>query len=277
MRRRGAHHLSRLLAAITAFMQLGWRQAISYPLGFLMNQLSNFLPVFIFFFVSRLVQSPGEGFGRDYFSSVVIGLIGVKLLDTGLRGFGLQVDVAINRGWLEMFLVEPIRWRFIPIAMSQWPIAQGLFAVLTMFGIALLLGAEFSAAGIPEALLIGTLGLVAGLAIGTLSAAVKVLAKSGDPVLHVYTLAAQLFSGVYFSIEDLPGPLKLLSFLLPHTYVVQGLRRVLLPDGALLRGASSSSMIWTLLIFSVVAYPVAIWIWGRALEYGRELGVLSGY
>lgn len=275
--RRKDRHLSRLLAASSAFMQLGWRQAVSYPLGFLMNQLSILLPVVIFFYVSRLVRTPGQGFGQDYFSSVVIGLIGIKLLDSGLRGFGMQVDIAINRGWLEMFLVEPVRWRFLPIAMAQWPIAQGVFGVVTMIGLTLLLGAEFTWSGVPLALVIGGLGLVAGLAIGTLSAAVKVLAKSGDPVIHLYTLAAQLFSGVYFSIDDLPGFLRWLSFLLPHTYVIQGLRRVMLPDGAQLDGVATSSVIWTLLILSVVAYPLAIWIWGRALEYGRELGVLSGY
>jgi ABC-2 type transport system permease protein len=274
---RDDRNLARLWAAITAFMQLGWKQAISYPLAFIMNQVSTLLPVIIFFFVSRLVANPGQGFGGDYFSSVMIGLIGLKLLDTGLRGFGMQVDIAINRGWLEMFLVEPVRWRFLPIAISQWPIAQGLFSVATMLGLTLLLGADFTSSGIPAALLIGLLGTVAGLAIGTLSAAVKVLAKSGDPVLYLYTLSAQLFSGVYFSIDSLPGFLRPLSFLLPHTYVIQGLRRVMLPDGESLPGLSSGSIIWTLAIFSIVGYPLAIWTWGRALEYGRKLGVLSGY
>lgn len=275
--RRNDRSLARLWAAVTAFMQLGWKQAISYPLAFVMNQVSTLLPVMIFFFVSRLVDNPGRAFGSDYFSSVMIGLIGVKLLDTGLRGFGMQVDIAINRGWLEMFLVEPVRWRFLPIAISQWPIAQGLFSVAMMTGLTLLLGAEFTPAGIPAALLIGLLGTVAGLAIGTLSASVKVLAKSGDPVLYLYTLSAQLFSGVYFSIDSLPAFLRPLSLLLPHTYVIQGLRRVLLPDGAELPGLSSQSITWTLAVFAVVGYPVAIWTWGRALEYGRKLGVLSGY
>ena len=275
--RRNDRHLARLWAAVSAFMQLGWKQAVSYPLAFAMNQLSTLLPVVIFFFVSRLIADPGRGFGSDYFSSVMVGLIGLKLLDTGLRGFGMQVDIAINRGWLEMFLVEPVRWRFLPIAISQWPIAQGMFSVAVMLGLTILLGADFTASGIPASLLIAVLGTVAGLAIGTFSAAVKVLAKSGDPVLYLYTLAAQLFSGVYFSVDSLPSFLQPLSFLLPHTYVIQGLRRVLLPDGAELPGLSSGTIIWTLAIFAVVGYPLAIWTWGRALEYGRKLGVLSGY
>jgi ABC-2 type transport system permease protein len=274
---KSSHLLRRLWEASDAFLRLGWRQAISYPLGFFMSQVSNFLPILIFFFVSDLVTRPGQTFGGDYFSSVVIGLIGVKLLDSGLRGFGAQMDVAINRGWLEMFLVEPVRWRFLPIAMSQWPNFLGVFAVATMLALALALGATFDPSGIPIALAIGALGMFAGLAIGTMSAAIKVLAKSGDPILLLYTLMAQLFSGVYFPVDRLPGGLRWMAYLFPHTYVIQGLRKALLPDGAELAGPSATSTVLTLLIFSVVAYPLAIWIWGRALEYGRKLGVLSGY
>jgi ABC-2 type transport system permease protein len=274
---RGSHHVGRLWEASAAFFSLGWRQAISYPLGFFMSQISNFLPILIFFFVSDMVTRPGQSFGGDYFSSVVIGLIGVKLLDSGLRGFGAQMDIAINRGWLEMFLVEPVRWRFLPFAMSQWPNFLGVFAVATMLALALALGASFEPSGIPMALAIGALGMFAGLAIGTMSASIKVLAKSGDPVLLLYTLMAQLFSGVYFPVDRLPTALRWLSYLFPHTYVIQGLRKALLPDGAELAGPSSLATVMTLLIFSVLAYPLAIWIWGRALEYGRKLGVLSGY
>jgi ABC-2 type transport system permease protein len=274
---RNTHQVRRLWEASDAFLRLGWRQAISYPLGFFMSQISNFLPIFIFFFVSDLVTRPGRTFGGDYFSSVVIGLIGVKLLDSGLRGFGAQMDIAINRGWLEMFLVEPVRWRFLPIAMSQWSNVLGVFAVATMVALALALGATFEPSGIPIALAIGALGILAGLAIGTMSAAIKVLAKSGDPILLLYTLIAQLFSGVYFPVESLPGGLRWVSYLMPHTYVIQGLRKALLTDGAELAGPSSFSALMSLLIFTVLAYPLAIWIWGRALEYGRKLGVLSGY
>lgn len=273
----GAHLISRLWGASDAFLRLGWRQAISYPLGFFMSQISNFLPILIYFFVSDLVTQPERAFGTDYFSAVVIGLIGVKLLDSGLRGFGTQMDVAINRGWLEMFLVEPVRWRFLPIAMSQWPNAQGVFAVITMALLGIVLGAHFELSGIPIALAIGALGMIAGLAIGTMSAAIKVLAKSGDPVLLLYTLMAQLFSGVYFPVENLPDGIRWVSYLMPHTYVIQGLRKALLADGPALPGPSSLSIVVTLLVFSVLAYPLAIWIWGRALEYGRKLGVLSGY
>lgn len=270
-------HLTRLWGINDAFLRLGWRQAISYPLGFAMSQIGTLLPVLIFYFVSRMVEQPGRGFGQDYFTSVVIGLIGVKLLDTGLRSFGSQIDVAINRGWLEMFLVEPVRWRFLPVAMSLWPVAQALFGIGAIVVLTVALGADFDINGVPLGLVIGALAMISGLAIGTLSAAVKVLAKSGDPLLYLYTLAAQLFSGVYFPVEDLPGYVRWVSFLLPHTYVVHGLRKVMLPDGAELLGPTEGLVIWVLVAFSIVAYPLAIWIWGRALEYGRQLGVLGGY
>jgi hypothetical protein len=30
-------------------------------------------------------------------------------------------------------------------------------------------------------------------------------------------------------------------------------------------------------IFSLVFYPIALWVFGRILDYGRKIGALSGY
>lgn len=254
-----------------AFFRLGLQQELSYPLGFITSQLSALLPVFIFYFVAQLVDRP------DYFTFVMVGLIASKFLDAGVRGFSTEIDIAINRGWLEMFLVEPVHWRLLPVSMVQWRAIQGLINAGLMAGIAMVLGARFDWRQAPLALAIVTLGLAAGLAIGTLSASLKVLAKSGDPVLFLYGLAVQLFSGVYFPIDILPGPLRALSWLIPHTYVIMALRRAMMPEGSVLTGLEVTDALWALIAFCAVVFPLALWIYGRALELGRKLGVLSGY
>jgi hypothetical protein len=32
-----------------------------------------------------------------------------------------------------------------------------------------------------------------------------------------------------------------------------------------------------LLVFIAVVYPIAMWLYGRSLEYGRKMGLLAGY
>lgn len=253
-----------------AFFRIGLQQDLSYPLGFATSQLSSLLPVFIFYFVAHQFARPG------YFSFVLIGLIATRLLDAGVRGFSTEMDVAINRGWLEMFLVEPLRWRLLPISMVQWRAMQGLVNALLMSLLGIAFGARFTWSGIPVALVIGGLGLIAGLAIGTLSASLKVLAKSGDPIIFLYGLAAQIFGGVYFEVETLPDAIQWVSWLIPHTYVIAALRHALTPGQAAGTIAPGTAVI-ALAGFCVVVFPLSLWLYGRALEYGRKLGVLGGY
>ena len=261
----------RSLQVAGAFFRLGLQQELSYPLGFITNQFSALLPVFIFYFVSRLVEQP------DYFSFVIIGLLASRFMDTGVRGFSTEIDIAINRGWLEMFLVEPVHWRLLPISMVQWRAVQGVVNALLMAAIGVALGARFRTDQLWAALLIVALGLVAGLAIGTLSASLKVLAKQGDPILFIYGLLVQIFSGVFFPVDELPSALQWISWLIPHTYAVAALRNVLMPEGSDLPSMSSNTAMLALTGFCVIVFPLSLWLYGRALEYGRKLGVLSGY
>lgn len=254
-----------------AFFRLGLQQELSYPLGFVTNQLSALLPVILFYFVARQFDRP------DYFTFVVIGLIATRFIDAGVRGFSTEMDIAINRGWLEMFLTEPVHWRLLPISMVQWRAVLGMVNAGLMAGVGTLLGAKFDWSMGWLALLIVALGLIAGLAVGTLSASLKVLAKSGDPILFIYGLAAQIFSGVYFPVETLPPYLRWISWLIPHTYVIGALRTVIAPESNQLAALAPSQALYALLIFTVIVFPLAMWAYGRALEYGRKLGVLGGY
>lgn len=260
-----------------AFMRLGFRTAISYPLGFTINQSTAVVPAFIYYFVAKLVPSQSSEVGGDYYTFVIIGLVGVQMLNVGLQSFSMQIDGAITRGWFEMILVEPVRWRLLPFGMAQWPVVLAFVRSFLIVSISVLLGASYAVSGIPSAIPILLLGIGLGLALGILFAGVKVLAKSGDPVLPLYSMAAQVFSGVYFPIEVLPGWLQPLSFAIPHTYVIAALRRALMPAGAELPGMGPTEAIGVLTVANLVLFPLALWAFGRAMEYGRKLGVLGGY
>src|SRR5690606_10940503 len=110
-----------------------------------------------------------------------------------------------------------------------------------------------------------------------LGASVKVLSKRSDPVLALYTIAASILSGAFYPVELLPGWLQAISWTIPHTYVMQALRRLLMPQGDVLPGPDTSVAIVALIVFCAVAYPIALWTFGKALEYGRKIGALSGY
>lgn len=276
--RRGVRaRLRRTLGVMGAFFRLGWLTAIAYPLNFAMSYITVLMPAIIYFFVAKLVDNQGARVGDDYYTFVIVGLVGVQVLDAGLRTLGTEVQLAINRGWFEMILVEPIRWRLIPFGLVQWPIIRILVGVSVLVTASVFLGAEYNVKGIPAALLVIVLGISAGLTIGILSTGLKVLAKAGDPLLSLYMLAAQVLAGTFFPIEILPGWLRPISWLLPHTHVISSLRRALMPAGDAMPGLELGPTILILVAFNVVFMPIAVFLFGRGLEYGRKLGVLSGY
>lgn len=259
-----------------AFLDMGLSTGINYPLDFAMSSLRPLVPVVTFFFVAQLVTG-GPSVGGDYYSFVVIGVLVTEALQGALGGFSHEVQSAVQQGRFEMLLVEPLRWRILPFGLAGWPIiSRATFAGLAAI-VAMMLGAEFRWAELPVALLLFLMGLGACLAIGVLSGAIGVLSKRSDPVLTLYALAAGILSGVAFPLELLPDPVRALSWVVPHTYAIAGMRRVLLPGGASLPGPTLEQAIQGLTIFNIVVFPIVLWLFGRIMEAGRRTGVLSGY
>lgn len=269
--------LARLRRITGAFLWMGFKQELAYPLSLAMETAGSLLPAVMFFFVAKIVDRSGPSVGGDYYTFVVIGIMAMRMLSAGLQGFGRELQRAVNQGRFEMLLLEPISWRFLPLGMTVWMAIERLVSTIAIFGVSLLLGARYDWPSLGIGLLILSLGLSASYAIGILSGSVMVLAKRSDPVVTLYTLAATILSGPFFPVDVLPGPLRTLSWVIPHTYVISGLRKVLMPQGETVAGLPVGETLLALIALNLVVFPLVLWIFGRSLEVGRRLGVLSGY
>ena len=165
-----------------AFFRMGWNYSTNYPLGFWLGQVSQLLPVVIFYFISQL-SVDSAAVGGDYYTFVILGFVGMMIMAPGVNGLSYELEAAMINGHWEMLLVEPVPWRLLPFTMVVWPTGLRLLLIMVMVVISTLLGAVYDPSGLGVALLILVLGLGTGLAIGVLSSSVKVLAKKGDPVL----------------------------------------------------------------------------------------------
>ncbi len=260
-----------------AFFQLAVRDSLNYPLALVMHGLSAFVPVITFSFVAELVNNDGPDVAYDYYTFVVLGVAAMTLLGVTLNAFGSAMLSFVTQGQLEMFLVEPVPWRALPFVMLPWPLVENVATVMIMLVVSIPLGADYVASGIPAAILIVVMGLLATLTVGILGASIKVISKRSDPVLQLYTIAASVLSGAFFPLELLPSWVRSFSWVIPHTYVIQALRRVLMPQGEVLPGPTALQAVGALALFALVMYPVALWTFGRSLDYGRKIGALSGY
>ena len=96
--------------------------------------------------------------------------------------------------------------------------------------------------------------------------------ERGAQMAFVLQSVLLLVSGVYYSIDVLPGWMQVLSHLSPATYAIDGVRRGLIdgvPVGQLVGD------IWPLIVMGIVLIPFGLWAFGRAERYAKRTGKLK--
>jgi len=81
-----------------------------------------------------------------------------------------------------------------------------------------------------------------------------------------------LVSGVYYSIDILPGWMQAISHFSPATYALDGVRKGLI-DGVPLTQLWGD--IWPLLVMGTLFIPFGLWAFGRAEKYAKRTGKLK--
>lgn len=258
-----------------AFLRVDLIEEINYPLTLVMQLLGVIVPLIPFFFISELVGD-SRATGGDYFTFTVIGLALTATLTGAMSGFGSSLQRAFQRGTMEVFLVEPVPWTTLPLAMNQWTLMFGALSGLLIFGVGWLMGASYVVAGIPVAIVIAILGIISSTAIGICSAAILLLTLKSAPLIRLYSLAASLLAGSIFSVSQLPDWARYISYVLPHTYVINATRTALMEDPGTFEMSTNTAIV-ALVIFNVVFLAGGFYMFRKALELSRKMGTLGGY
>ena len=96
--------------------------------------------------------------------------------------------------------------------------------------------------------------------------------ERGSQMTFVLQSLLLLVSGVYYSVEILPGWMQVIARFSPATYILEGVRQALIdgvPVGSLLH------LVWPLVVMAVVLIPVGAWAFGRAERYAKRTGKLK--
>ena len=96
--------------------------------------------------------------------------------------------------------------------------------------------------------------------------------ERGAQMAFVLQSVLLLISGVYYSIDVLPGWMQVLSHISPATYVLDGVRKGLI-DGSGVGPLVGD--VWPLALMGVVLIPTGIWIFGIAERYAKRTGKLK--
>lgn len=259
----------KVVETLGAYIRLDLVEEWMFPATSVMRYIAAVFPVLLFFFQSNFL-----GANHDVFGVMLIGTAVTAGLQDALTQLTARLNFAMERGTLETYLVEPVPWVLIPLAMNIWrSFTGGLLACFMVF-LGWLLGLPINPSGIPLALVALFLGVFACNALGTLAASFLILFKRGDPVVMLFSLAAGVLGGALFPVSVLPEWIRWASYLVPHTYVISAERQLLMPNppaGELDVGFC----VMMLVVLSAVLMTGGLFVFDRSLRLARRLGILS--
>lgn len=269
-------HFFRVAAA---FIKRDWYVETSYRLAFLMDLVSIFFSVAVFYFVGELIGTQAlpflEEFGGDYFAFVLVGIAFSRYFGVGISSFANNLRQAQTTGTLEAMLVTPTSLSTIILSSSLWNFGFATVQVLAYLLLGwLFLGVQIGHANLLAAGLILGLSIVVFCSLGILAASFVMVLKRGDPITWFFNASFTLLGGVYYPITILPEWMQTLSNLLPVTYGLRAMRH------ALLQGAGLVALLPDLIpltLFGIFLLPVSLLVFRKAVLRARQDGSLTHF
>lgn len=266
-----------LLRRVRAFVVRDFQLAISYRVEFVMRIVSILGVVTTLYFISGIFTGATNARFTQWGNPLAAWLTGLAVLNyfmTGFSGLANAIRQEQMQGTLESVLLTPIGLFNVIVSSSAWDYVQATFySSLYLFFGWVFFGVEYRGSFL-LALLFLVLTTMVLSCLGILSASFAMVFKRGDPFAIFLGAGSALFSGVFFPREMLGDTVGKISKVLPPTYGLDGIRRVLIEGQTL---GQAKGPFFVLLIFLAVLAPISMWVFGRAVRRAKRDGSLIQY
>jgi len=269
----------RPLAVVGASLRREWQVTRSYKLPFVMSGIQLVASVASFYFLSKVV-GPGvdHSFGgqlRDgYFAFAVLGTSLLSIVSVMLTSFAGRLRSDQTTGTLEALLMTPSpAWLTVPAGAAYQLAFAAVSAGISIALAAGLFGLRFTVRPMGMvALVVLLLGAFVGFAaLGVAFTGFVMVFKRGQGVIALVVTGLSLLGGVLYPLGVLPGPLRAVADWVPFTWALLALRNVLIDGGA------PWGRVVQLWIAALVAVPISLAVFERALRRARRGGTLAQY
>lgn len=267
--------MKQALRTIWAFLVRDAMIALSYRLAFGLRLISILFMVSVLYFLSQLIGSnPALQAYGGYLPFAAIGLAVASYFQTGFSSFANAIRSEQMMGTLEALLMTPTKIPRIVIASSVWDFFWAtLTAIIYIVAASLLYDVKLQGNPLLAIVLLLLTTLVFA-SLGVLSASFIMVFKRGDPIGFLIGSVSTLLGGVVYPVSLLPPWLQKVSYLLPITYGLDGLRGILL-NGESLRAVWPELTV--LLGFASVSVPLSLFCFKRAVLRAQREGSLLQY
>jgi ABC-2 type transport system permease protein len=158
------------------------------------------------------------------------------------------------------------------IGMGIFAVAYGLVRSAMLFVVMVaFFGLSLPNADYVTALILLGLASVSFIGIGMMTAVLPLISpEKGTQLGFIAQGMLLVVSGVYYSVEVLPGWMQWLSKISPATYALRGMRAAIL-EGKGLAWAD----VWPLIVIGAVSIPLGLAIFGAGERYAKRHGKLK--
>ncbi len=275
-------------AALTADMQVMLHTAASrcriywrYPLAFMAAVLYPLVLALLPILLGRAAGGAAAGAAfasrvgtSDYEPYMLIGANLFALVTRAIWDVAFWLRGEQNSGTLESWFLAPTSPLAVLAGVAFWSAAHSLAASALSFGVGcVVFGVNPAQGDLALAALFALVGIVPLYGASALAGALVLRLKEADSVLQLAQWALSLLIGIYFPVTVLPAWMRWVSWLLPPTWLNQGLRAALLGLDHFL-GHWYLDLAW--LAALGIAFPLlsrwVIWSVSHRLRRGAGLG-----
>jgi ABC-2 type transport system permease protein len=252
--------------------------------------LVNTTIVFMLSLITRDSPRSFGPYGGNYVTFVVLGFCVHYISWTNLGDPFKRVARIYWGGTMDLYLLSPLSYLTPYMGIMFRSVIDDyprVFLSLAFGG--LFFGATYSVAHLPLALLFLILILLTTLGIGMISASSFYLfnfKQETEPLrFMLQDVIIPLAAGYYYPVTVLPYALQIVAGFLPHTYALDGLRRLIVPGGELMTPvlplqhllplSPIGTDILALVVMTVVSFPLGAWMYVQGIHKARREGTLT--
>lgn len=271
--------------ATLSFAWLELKALRFYPVNGLLRVIQSFVSVGIWFFVSLFLQDYATlslaEYGGDFVAYMVVGVLFFQNTGAMMTLPFLSLSTAFWDKRLEVYHSRSLGiWAFIG-GRFLWLLVYNTIMLVVVLVVALLAANVTLTRTVPvlPAIAFYLAFVLTCFGIGLIGASnfFALEVKQGrEPVTWIVDVLARIFSGVYYPLTVLPASIQWITWSLPHTYALRGLRQVMI-NGAGFGNPSTLKMFVVLLSFCVASLAAGIVLLNRALkkaERGNGVGMV---
>ncbi len=249
--------------------------AVRYRSGFVLELCGVLAEITAFFFLARAVGPDFRPDGMAYFPFLLVGTTFYTFLMAGIGVFVGSVREAQLAGTMEVLMSTATSGEAVLLldAVAAF-IGRSLYLFFALAAGIALFGVPLTNPNVPVFVLVFVLSLAVAIEVGILAAAVQIAIQKGQAVIWAAGTLAGVVTGTLFPISALPDWAQKLSWAVPITHSLRGLR------ASLIRGAGVtelSSSIGILTAWAILMLPISAWVFTRVLRTARHRGTLCLY